>query len=149
MQIPSTLLQFTDKATLILVNGTEEAAFYIAHDGQIDDVAQIEFEKIKFSDREDSGRHGSTAFETGTKIEKVMKENRFTFIKKFKEETDKLSKEHKIELVYLLAPETILKELEESLPTSLKNKLVKTFAGNYHKENPVEIIKKISTEQSV
>lgn len=146
MQIPSELLQFDDKTALILVNGTEEAVFYLAHNGQMDHVADIEFEKIEFSDREDSGRHGSTAFETGTKIEKVKKENRFTFIKNFKEKTDELSKNHKIELVYLLAPETILKELEESLPTSLKNKLVKTFAGNYHKENPVEIIKKISTD---
>lgn len=147
MQIPSELLQFDGKTALILVNGTEEAVFYFAHDGQMEQVENIEFEKIEFSDREDSGRHGSTAFETGTKIEKVKKENRVNFIKSFKEKTEILAKEHKIDLVYLLAPDSILHELEKSLPSSLEGKLAKSFAGNYHKEPPVEILRKITVER--
>lgn len=143
MKIPSTLVQFKDKAGLILVTGTEEAKFFVIQNGIISNVFQFRLEKVKFSDREDSSRHGSATFETGAKIEQLKKLARQDFIKNFKEETARLSAQQKIDYVYLLAPQLIVKELEKALPAILKKKLIKTCTGNFCKESMLNILKKV------
>lgn len=147
MKIPSTLLQFKDKTALLLVTGTEEASFFIARDGIIGNVFQFKLEKTKFSDREDSGRHGTVAFENGGKIEKLKKNDRTNFLKSFKEGIKGLLTEEKIDFVYLFAPDTVTKELSEALPATLKKKLVKTYKGNFCKETALNILKKIKNER--
>jgi hypothetical protein len=143
MKIPSTLLQFKDKSGLIVVTGTEELNFYIAKDGTINNVFHFVLEKIKFSDREDTGRRGKTAFETDNKIEKIKKEMRQTFLKNFKEEIKKMLTAQNVDLVYIFAPDSVLKELGKELPTILKKKLVKSYVGNFCRETPLNILKKI------
>lgn len=143
MKIPSSLPQFKDKIGLILVTGMDGASFFVANNGIIESVFHFKLEKTKFSDREDSARRGSVAFETGAKIEQVKKVERLNFIKSFKEETKKVSDNQKVDAVYLFAPDPVLKELEKALPTNLKKKLLKTFAGNFCKESLPDILKKI------
>ncbi len=147
MKIPSTLIQFKNKTGLILVTGTEEADFFLAQNSMISGVFHFKLEKTKFSDREDSSRRGSVAFETGAITEKIKKAARRDFVKSFKEETKRLSTEQKIDLVYLFAPDTIIKELEKALPAVLKKNLVKTYIGNFCKESPLNILKKIKNER--
>ncbi|KKQ39906.1 MAG: hypothetical protein US58_C0026G0012 [Candidatus Magasanikbacteria bacterium GW2011_GWA2_37_8] len=143
MKIPSILLQFKNKTGLILVTGTEEANFFIARDTVISNIFHFRLEKTKFSDREDSARRGLVAFETGSKIEQLKKLAKQDFIKNFKEATKKLVVEQKVDVVYLFAPSSIIKELEKALPAVLKKKLVKTHAGNFCKESVLKILKKI------
>lgn len=147
MKIPSPLSQFTNKTGLILVTGTEEADFFVAQNGVISSVYHFRLEKIKFSDREDSSRHGGVAFETGANTEQIKKSARQDFVKNFKTETKRLSTEQKIDIVYLFAPATIIKELEIALPIILKKKLIKTYTGNFCKESPTNILKKIRNDQ--
>lgn len=143
MKIPSALLQFKNKTGLILITGTEEARFFVARNGVISDIFHFRLEKTKFSDREDSARRGSVAFETGSKTEQLKRAIRQDFTKNFKEETKRLATEQKIDSVYLFAPDSIIKDLEKALPAILKKKLVKTYIGNFCKESTLNILKKI------
>jgi hypothetical protein len=147
MKIPSSLSQFKNKTGLILITGTEEANFLVARDGVISSIFHFKLEKTKFSDREDSAQRGSIVFENGGKIEQLKKVGRQNFVKSFRDETKRLLTEQKVDHVYLFAPDSIKNELEEVLPNALKKKLAQTYIGNFCKESPLSILKKIKNER--
>jgi len=143
MKISKKLPQFEGKNGLIIVCSSQEADFYLAHDGQVDKLLHFKLEKPKFSDREDYASRGSRVFESGAKIESVKKEERINFAKTFKEETKQLASEYKVDAVYLFAPSTICKDLQKILPVVLKKKLILTLNGNFQKDKLDDILKKV------
>lgn len=143
MKIPSTLPQFTDQPSFILVTSTEEADFYYANNKEINNVSHLKLEKIKFSDHENSARFGSVAFETGSKSEQIKKINHQEFIKKFKKTISDLAKDFKVKNVYLFVPTTIKSDLVDALPAKLQKNNCQVYSGNFCKEKILVLLKKI------
>lgn len=143
MQISDKLPQFIDDSALLLVAGSQEADFYLAKNGEILAIGSVVLEKNHYSDREDFGRRGSIVFESGSKSEKVKTAKRSDFLKLFKEYVKGLSTEQKVKKVYLYAPAENMADLKKALPAAFQKKLLGVFEGNFHKEKPFDILKKI------
>lgn len=143
MIISSKLPQFIDEAALFLVASTQELDFYLASNAEINNVFHFKLEKTKYSDREDFSKNGSLNFETGAKFEKLRKLERTNFIKEFKDDVKEFLSNQKVSKIYLFAPKELLKELKKSLPAMALKKLKGSFEGNFQKEKPFDILKKI------
>lgn len=143
MIISSKLPQFIDEVALFLVASTQEVDFYLASNAEINNVFHFKMEKTKYSDREDLVSRGTMVFESGAKFEKLRKLERTNFIKEFKDDVKEFLTEHKVNKVYLFAPKELLKELKKSLPATAIKKLKGSYEGNFQKEKPFDILKKI------
>ncbi len=143
MQISDKLPQFIDDSALLLVTGSQEADIYLAKNAEILAIGSVVLEKSHYSDREDFGRRGSIVFESDAKSEKIKTAKRTDFLKLFKDYVKDLSVEQKVKKVYLYAPAENLADLKKSLPVALQKKLKGVFEGNFHKEKPFDLLKKI------
>lgn len=145
MKLSQTLPQFAKDTALFVVTGTEEADFYLAHDGDLKKVASFMVPKPHYSDREDFGRKGSVVFESGDKASQLKKAIRREFLQGVKDNLKKIAGSAAgITAVYVLAPSEVKKEVVAVLPAKLKPKLKKIISGNFHKEHPFEWLKKIA-----
>lgn len=144
MKISKTLPQFAKDAALFIVTGTEEADFYLAHDGDLKKIASFVVPKIHYSDREDFGRKGSVVFESGDKASQRKKMIRREFLQGVADNFKKIAGSAAgITAVYVLAPAEVKKEVAAALPAKLKPKLKKIISGNFHKQHPFKWLKKI------
>jgi len=143
MKISNKYPQFEKTVAWLLVCGTQEANFFMATNGEINNVAHFIVEKTKFSDREDMGRHGYLSFENGAKFEAVRRAERIDFLKMFMQEIKDILAEQSPDEVYLFAPETIIEELHQSMPAILRKKVRGTYAGNFLKKKPFDVLAKI------
>ncbi|MFA5770729.1 MAG: hypothetical protein WC894_04525 [Patescibacteria group bacterium] len=143
MIISSKLPQFIDEVALLLVASTQEVDFYLASNAEINNVFHFKLEKTKYSDREDLVKRGTMVFESGAKFEKLRKLERVNFIREFKNDVKEFLSGQKVDKVYLFAPKELLKDLKKSLPAAMLKKLKGGYEGNFQKEKPFDILKKI------
>ncbi len=143
MFISSKLPQFMDEMALLLVTSTQEADFYLAGNAEINNVFHFKLEKTKYSDREDLIKRGTMVFESGAKFEKLRKLERDNFIREFKNDVKQFLVEQKVNSVYLFAPKELLKDLKKTLPAIIQKKLKGSYEGNFQKEKPFDLLKKI------
>lgn len=148
MKITKTLPQFVRSVALFIVTGTEEADFYLAHDGNLDKVASFTAPKEHYSDRENFGRRGSVVFESGDKASQRKKTIRRDFLQGIKNNLQIIIKSNTdITAVYLLTPAEVKRDLAAILPAKLKIKVKKVILGNFHKEHPFVWLEKIRLPQ--
>jgi hypothetical protein len=144
MIISEKLLQF-NKRSLFVVAGRKKVYFYLAFNGKIDKIDSIEMEEPTYSDNEGFfmrlGR--GKFFGSGSVLEENKIEIERKFLKEIKEKTELLSRKEEIEEVYLFASGYIENGLPQSLPDNIKNMISFSFRGNYVKEHPFDLIKKI------
>lgn len=143
MKIPAQLPQFVDENTLFVVSGIQAADFYLAFKGELESVGNIALEKVHYSDRENFGRRGSLVFGSGDRVGQLKKDKRKDFLNLIEDFTKKLAVEHKIDSIYLFAPAGIIKDIQKSLPAGWVKKIKEIFEGNFHKEKPLVILKKL------
>lgn len=144
MKISKDLPQFERRSALLIVTGEQEAEFYMARDGAIVKHSSFRVPKPQYSDREDFSRGGgsSRVFESGAKFEARKKLIHREFDRLFKERL-KLIAPQKVDWVYLFCPATVRNEVAGLLPATLKDHLKKTITGNFYKEHPFELLKKL------
>lgn len=143
MIISSKLPQFIDEVALFLVASTQEVDFYLASNAEINNVFHFKIEKTKHSDRDDLTKRGQIVFESAAKFEKLRKLERDNFVREFKVDVKEFLSEQKVNKIYLFAPKELLKELKKSLPATAIKKLKGNYEGNFQKEKPFDILKKI------
>lgn len=149
MQISNTYPQFTDNKTLIIVASTQSADLYIAHDGEINNVAEIRTEKVDYDDQ--AGRFerragGKTLGSVGvTKDENRKIKERFH--KELKEALDDIDSSEIAQTILLSSPQD-KSDTKAQIPNQLIQTLVLEIDGNYVGEHPDDILEKIKEADS-
>ncbi len=144
MKIPNALLQFATHRSLFVVTGTQEADFYVAYQGEIQKVKTFVLEKPTYSDREYVGRRsGGAAYESGSIAQAIKRSMQRDFITHLSDALKELQRES-FEHVYVFCPATVHNDVEGAIPATLRKKVVRVWKGNYHKQTPIDLIKKIT-----
>jgi hypothetical protein len=149
MQIKSGLNQFTSGAVILAVAGDKKAKFYIAGNGEINLVAEIEELTPKYEDNEGffGGKKGGKVSRMGSPSAEVKKEYLLNkFASKFEEEIKTLEGVKNSAPIYLFAPAFIHVLLSDSLPKAVAKRIVMNIAGNHLKAKPFDLIGMISKQ---
>lgn len=130
--------------TLIVVCNPTGGAFYVAHDDEIKKVADFKIEKLQYSDREDFGRlPNGGVYETGARFERERVIQSKDFKEKFLEAAEFVSRNFGIKKLYLFTAKNISSFLKRVMPKDWKNKIARHQNGDYTKEHPFKILKRI------
>lgn len=146
MKISSKFPQFKKEHSLIIVAGVYKAIFYLAYDGEINNVAGFEFKKVKYESEKDIYLKAGSAISVRGGLVSDNDDQKIAadeFAKNFKTTFDKFFKKEKIDSIYIFAPDKTLNRIPKLLPTNLKKKIKFNKEGNYLKKHPFEIIEMI------
>lgn len=148
MQISNKLPQFSQHKSLLVVTGQYEAEYFIAYQGFIDKVHEFILQKPEYSDREGffEQKAQGVAFGSPAIEERIKRKMHQDFLKQCKAMHKKLNVDHEFVHIYIFTPEPLTTELKNTLPKKLQQKIVFTFGGNYYKEHPFELLKRIQKE---
>ncbi|MBD3300130.1 MAG: hypothetical protein GF347_02150 [Candidatus Moranbacteria bacterium] len=148
MQISKKLPQFNLKTALFIVTSKKEALFFVANQGKLKKIRELQIEKPTYSDKEGyfetSGKgnapKGQTFKSGATQKDKdrLMKKE---LIFKILKEMNRIKKNTHFDLVYLFSPDYMLGDLEPKLKKDESIKIHKRFEGNYIKSHPFELLK--------
>ncbi len=147
MIISEKLIQF-NKKSLFIVAGRRKSDFYLAFNGEINKIDSIETEGQTYSDNEGFFMrlgHGRF-FGAGSVLEENKKEIERKFLKQIKEKTEDIFRKENIEEIYLFASGYIENSFPNYLNDNMRNSITFSFRGNYVKEHPFELIKKIENK---
>lgn len=149
MKISRNLPQFEGEKALIIVSGKQEARFFLAKDGIIEELESFQFEKPKYSDREGFfiSRGKSGVYRSGAvyefKKQRLVKElgnrleNGFADIIKY----------NKVDSIYLLSPEYLENYVKKAVPPDYKKKIKFLLKGDYSHFHPFDILNKIASQK--
>ncbi|MDD5527581.1 MAG: hypothetical protein PHO56_01220 [Patescibacteria group bacterium] len=146
MQIKDGLNQFKNEKVLLAVAGDRRAKFFVAGDGVINEVAEIEELVPKYEDNEGffGGKKGGKLSRMGNPDHEVNKEYLFNkFAKKFEEKIAEAEAGKKGLPIYLFAPAFIHTMLAESLPKAMAKRIKMNIAGNFLHAKPFELLELI------
>ncbi len=150
MKIPSENYQFSNEKTIILVTGAQGALVYFANEGEVDLVSEIEADKIEDTDKSGIFRvkrpkmvHHGVSFED--KQEKIKDKTTKDFLKKLRVELKELKVSEGVDSVFLFTPDFMEGHILESFPSEMKDRVKNVFVGNYRKEHPLDLVKKIGS----
>ncbi|PIR87430.1 MAG: hypothetical protein COU11_00210 [Candidatus Harrisonbacteria bacterium CG10_big_fil_rev_8_21_14_0_10_49_15] len=154
--IPLNLPQFKNEPTLIITAGTQSGSISLAHDGLLEKIKFARIPRPRYSDNEGFfvrnarviGRLvGGIRMGSGSTREDNHKEEiRHLFLKDIEatlkdQEQIALQTKTPISGIYLFCPHYIREELIKHIPTSLKNKLINSYDGNYvNNHNPLQLL---------
>lgn len=142
MKIPQKLKQFTEEKALLIVSAKEQGLLYVANDGVIEQVVNINEHPEVPSDNEGFffrsgyGKHyGSGGPDAGSGVEDLR-----TFVKAIAEELNEAIIAEKPDVLYFFQPEHLQGYLESAIknPTHIPTHVVKL--GNFHHATPLELI---------
>lgn len=148
MKIPQQYPQFDEKKTLICVLGTQEARFILADKGTLSELDQFKIEKPAYSDREGffMTRAFGRIFGSGS-VHEPKKQQKFV---EFGTELEKKYKKLVIstgpDQLILTYPDYVEQVVKDKLPHSFKGRIFMELKGNFYKEDPLEILKKIQSK---
>ncbi|OGZ27695.1 MAG: hypothetical protein A2365_03560 [Candidatus Nealsonbacteria bacterium RIFOXYB1_FULL_40_15] len=148
MKISRDLTQFKNFKALFIVTGRQEADIYVAENGKIDKIEEIEIPNSKYSDKEGffKTRTGGRVIRSGSVLEfpkeKIMKD----FLRELKTAMKDIRQRHKFDSVYLFSPEFFHNQVFEALPKDFQKKTKETVFGDYCHSHPFEILKKIKKD---
>ncbi len=148
MKIPRQLPQFNIRRGLLIAASRQQAVFYEAFRGEMNEIGGFEIEKPRYSD--DEGRF-ATRTETpgnlgaGSVKEMDDKEIKRIFFNQFEEKLADIKEEVKerADDVYVFCPDYSITELINELPEELKKKLTLEIEGNFVKDHPVRLLEEI------
>lgn len=144
MQIKSGLNQFKKESVLLAVAGDRRAKFYLAGDGEVSLVGEVEELVPEYSDNEGffGGKKGGSKGRMGSPSAEVNKDYLLNkFAGKFEEEVAAL--EQKNLPIYLFAPSFIHNLLANSLPKAMAKRIKMNIPGNFTNAKPFELIELI------
>jgi hypothetical protein len=149
MKISRDLPQFDGEKTLIVVAGKQEARFFLAKDGVIEESQSFQFEKPKYSDREGffMSRGKSGVYRSGAvyefKKQRLVKE----LGSRLKEGFADIAKYNKIDKIYLLSPEHLENDVKKAIPPDYRKKIKFLLKGDYSHFHPFDILDKIASQK--
>ncbi|OGY79800.1 MAG: hypothetical protein A3B74_03460 [Candidatus Kerfeldbacteria bacterium RIFCSPHIGHO2_02_FULL_42_14] len=148
MQISNKLPQFHQHKSLLVVTGYYEAEYFIAYQGFIEKVQAFKLEKPEYSDREGffEQKAQGVAFGSPAIQERIKRKMKQDFFKQCKEMQKKFNDDHDLVHIYIFTPEPLSIDLKKTFSKKLQQKIVFTFGGNYYKEHPFELLKRIQKE---
>ena len=145
MQIGENLPQYNQQKTLFVVLGTQEGKFYLASEGEINEVEHIKVPNQTYSDKEghfEKRGHGNF-YGSGS----VEEEKDYNVEKKFSKTVSEKLQEYQnnksFDVINLFVPSHLKKYIEEDWGVDLQKKVENHIDGNYVSENPIELIKKV------
>ncbi len=145
MKISKSLPQFEEEPSLFLVTGKQDAAFYRAYDGVIEQIGEIKIPKPKYSDHEGHYRMKGM----GQVVSSGGWERRDDFvIKDFLQELKshlKNIKPSEYAKLYVFAPSKVKNFIAHVVPAELRKKTAAIIEGNYFKAAPVFLLKKVAS----
>ena len=141
MQIENNLKQFTDEQVLLAVAGERRAQFFLAANGEINRIDEVEENIPEYEDSEGAFGMANNGEGTGGFQPEINNgELRKKFVHKFLEKLTLLDRENKITALFIFMPLEIHKMVEEGLSQDLSKKLKKIVAGDYAHAKPFELI---------
>jgi len=147
MKIPEKLPQFKDMTSLIIATGKQDAIFYIAHNGEIQQVDSFKVEKPQYSDIEGhfETRNDGKTYRAGSPYEPTDKENKTKteFLKELSEEIESVSRHHTIHTLYIFTPSYLKNEVSKTIPHSLHQIKYYLLKGNFFHQHPRELLTRI------
>lgn len=144
MLIPDKFPQFADKKTLIIVASTQAADLHIAHESEIETVAEVRLEK---GDQDEQQSHferrtqGKTLGSGGTEIDETEKTKK-DFYRELAAALEKIDTDS-IEQTILLSSSQDKATTKDKLPTKLQDSIELEINGNYVGEHPNDILARI------
>ena len=150
MKISQGLRQFIAGKGLLVTTGLYEAVFYLAAGGVVEKVHYFHVPKPHYSDREDfTLGGGALIFESGAKFESIRLWRQHNFLRQFKEDLLVYSKQLKIVEIYLFIPRAVVKKIITTLPQPIRPRVKAVYVGNWHRQHPFVLLKKIRPPFSV
>lgn len=146
MQISQKLPQFEDKKALLVVTGKQEASFYLANDSRLKKVGEFHIPKITYSDKEGHMQKHKFGKLIGSGFAREPKKQvlRNKFLNQLEDSLKQLSKRNTdIDEVYLYCPGYIMMSAKNTVPSSLKDKVVSTYRGEYQTQHPFKLLEMI------
>jgi hypothetical protein len=146
MQIKSGLNQFNNGEVLLAVAGDRRAKFFIAGNGEIDLVAEVEELVPEYEDNEGffGGKKGGSKGRMGSPNHEINKEYLLNkFAKKFEEKLAEAETGRGDLPIYLFAPAFIHNLLTQSLPKAMAARIKMNIEGNFNHASPFELIELI------
>jgi len=148
MKISTTFSKLHTANALLIVSGKHNATTYILKDGEIKKQETIErmesefdYKKGYFESRGKKGSLMSSGSGSKGKEDSKNKEKEKDFYTLVGEKVSNLKESY--EHVYLLAPSTIIKLIEASLPKEVVKKIKRRIVGNFTKLHPTNLLTKI------
>jgi hypothetical protein len=147
VKIPHRLPQFEDGAALLLVSGEFEARFYVAHRGEVEERRAIRHVPREETVGKDWGfAKGSSATPSSGAVS-AQGERRLNLRKKFQEEVarsvDEMAGYGEVKEIYFFAPSHVAGQILDRLEKHTREKITRTFDGEYVKEGPLEALRKV------
>ncbi len=140
--------QFNIRQGLLIAASRQQAVFYEAFQGEMNEIGGFKIEKPRYSD--DEGRFATrtkTPGNLGAGSVKEMddKEIKRNFFNQFEEKLADIKEEKKegIDDVYVFCPDYSITELISKLPEEFRKKLALEIEGNFANEHPVKLLEEI------
>lgn len=148
MKIPNEYPKFIDESALIIVSGRENGVFYNAKKGIIEKVTEFGEREPKYSDREGFFMRlgGGRFLGSGSVYESKIKTVEKRFMSDFHKEFINYVNHNDIDQVYFFAPKFMHGYLCNEIPDKYHDIIKYQFDGNYQKEHPLKLLKKIGDE---
>lgn len=150
MKISNKLPQFTDTKALIIASAKEHGVAYIAHNGEMREVAAVEEHPPRYSD--DEGfffGSTSTGITVGGAPKEVEDEDLFRdYIKAIKNELNAIIKREKPDIIYVFEPSQLSGRLNEYLKNPSHIPVTVVRNGNYVKEHSLTLLRYIAEYES-
>ena len=146
MKIPRDLPQFENDKAIFIVTGKQNAAFHLAHKGDLTELAEFNIETPSYSDKEGSSmnRGGGITFGFGWVLERNKPEETKDFLKQLEETSRKILAKQAATKIYLFSPQYILASAKETMKKIAGNKVeMRTFSGNYTRMHPLKLLKEL------
>lgn len=146
MKIPNQIHQFEGKRALIMVAGKQDALFYEAHDGVIEEIDSLKLPHSSFFNDGPFYKARSQGGMTRSGPVREVQDQKVVsdFIRELKKHMDKVRADIYSD-VYVMAPAKSKTALVQAMPDSLRKKVIRVFPGNFFNKNPLDIIQKIHT----
>jgi hypothetical protein len=151
MKISKNLLQFEGKRALISVTGRQEARFFLANDGTIEELESFKFDKPEDLKREGHNmiKGSKGVYRSGPtpefKNQRIIAELEFHLRKSLKNILDK----NKIDIIYLTVPDYLRNDVKKTFPAASAKKIKLVLLGDYCHFHPFDILKKIASRVTV
>jgi hypothetical protein len=146
MKITTHLPHFGESHLLVSA-GKREATFYLARNGEINQIHSLKVTKPEYTDKESrTERRGDTGrgmFGGGTPFKRQDDELERSFVKQLCVAITKMVDEHKAKVIYLFCPTYLSKRIEECMGNDLQAKTEYIFYGNYHHQHPFVLLSKV------
>jgi len=148
MKISKDLPQFEGKRALISVTGRQEARFFLANDGEIE-----ELESFKFDKPEDSKRAGHNmikgskgVYRSGPTPEFKNQRIIAELESHLKGSLKAILNRNKIDTICLTVPDYLKNDVKKTFPKDSVKKMKPILLGDYCHFHPFDILKKIVSQ---